>query len=267
MESWRRGPAGPAAPLTGDREVRLSKERREAWPPGSSTIRPAGSGRISTGRIRVLLQEQDGLHRPIRRRRSAGEKEGCSKPWAGRPAARLPSWISVGRAGAPAPGGGEAILAGRTAERPCPPRAGQPGQRRGWGTWDMLGRPDYHYGQARAPTTPGRASAGPAVPIPLPHRAGRRAGHGDSPGTDRGVRHLLPLLLRRFLQWYIQSRINDAQRDGGGFRRVCVNPPAMDGSGWGQKNGLKAGGAGKPAPPGQRSGLRTGQVRSAVGEI
>ena len=152
--------------LTGDREVRLSKERREALAAKLQYDQAQRDLEDLDGRIGVLLREKDGLRIDrIRRDALLEEKGELLKALGGETGARLARLdqqldeLEHQRREV-----GEAISAGRTAESALSAvlnslDLGHAG-----------GRTAYHHGQARAPgRCPGGYRLGPAVPVPLPH--------------------------------------------------------------------------------------------------
>ena len=137
VDRLEKGACGPCcSPSPGTGRCACPKSGGRPWPPSSSTIRPSGIWRISTGASgsccgrRTACASTASGGTPCWRRR-----ESCSKPWAGRPArlARLDQQLDelehqrreVGRPSLPA--------ARRKA--PCPPcwtawtapRTGAPG--------------------------------------------------------------------------------------------------------------------------------------------
>ena len=159
--------------LTGDREVRLSKERREALAAKLQYDQAQRDLEDLDGRIGVLLREKDGLRIDrIRRDALLEEKGELLKALGGETGARLARLdqqldeLEHQRREV-----GEAISAGRTAESALSAVLNSLDSAEDWGTWDMLGgRTAYHHGQARAPgRCPGGYRLGPAVPVPLPH--------------------------------------------------------------------------------------------------
>ena len=156
--------------LTGDREVRLSKERREALAAKLQYDQAQRDLEDLDGRIGVLLREKDGLRIDrIRRDALLEEKGELLKALGGETGARLARLDQQLDELEPGGGGGH-LCRPHGGKRPVR-RAEQPGQRRGLGDLGHAGgRTAYHHGQARAPgRCPGGYRLGPAVPVPLPH--------------------------------------------------------------------------------------------------
>ena len=221
---WRRGPAGPAAlPHRGQGRCACPKSGGRPWPPSSSTIRPSGIWRDLDGRIGVLLQGRDGLRADrIRLDALLGERESCSKPWAGRPAPGSPELdqqldeLEHQRREV-----GEAISAGRHGRKRPVRRAGQPGQRRGLGTWDMLGADCLPpWPSTGTWTMPRRVSAGPSSACPASALSWPTCGTWSFPRCrSRGVRHLADYFFDGFswTGWYSPKK----DRTPSGGRRGC----------------------------------------------
>ena len=127
--------------LTGDREVRLSKERREALAAKLQYDQAQRDLEDLDGRIGVLLREKDGLRIDrIRRDALLEEKGELLKALGGETGARLARLdqqldeLEHQRREV-----GEAISAGRTAESALSAVLNSLDSAEDWGTWDMLG--------------------------------------------------------------------------------------------------------------------------------
>ena len=127
--------------LTGDREVRLSKERREALAAKLQYDQAQRDLEDLDGRIGVLLREKDGLRIDrIRRDALLEEKGELLKALGGETGARLARLdqqldeLEHQRREV-----GEAISAGRTAESALSAVLDSLDSAEDWGTWDMLG--------------------------------------------------------------------------------------------------------------------------------
>ena len=127
--------------LTGDREVRLSKERREALAAKLQYDQAQRDLADLDGRIGVLLREKDGLRIDrIRRDALLEEKGELLKALGGETGARLARLdqqldeLEHQRREV-----GEAISAGRTAESALSAVLNSLDSAEDWGTWDMLG--------------------------------------------------------------------------------------------------------------------------------
>ena len=126
--------------LTGDREVRLSKERREALAAKLQYDQAQRDLEDLDGRIGVLLREKDGLRIDrIRRDALLEEKGELLKALGGETGARLARLdqqldeLEHQRREV-----GEAISAGRTAESALSAVLDSLDSAEDWGTWDML---------------------------------------------------------------------------------------------------------------------------------
>ena len=123
--------------LTGDREVRLSKERREALAAKLQYDQAQRDLEDLDGRIGVLLREKDGLRIDrIRRDALLEEKGELLKALGGRPAPGSPGWTSSWTSWSTSAGRwGRPSLPAARRKAPCPPcwtawtapRTGAPG--------------------------------------------------------------------------------------------------------------------------------------------
>ena len=124
--------------LTGDREVRLSKERREALAAKLQYDQAQRDLEDLDGRIGVLLREKDGLRIDrIRRDALLEEKGELLKALGGETGARLARQLDELEHQRREVG--EAISAGRTAESALSAVLNSLDSAEDWGTWDMLG--------------------------------------------------------------------------------------------------------------------------------
>ena len=203
--------------LTGDREVRLSKERREALAAKLQYDQAQRDLEDLDGRIGVLLREKDGLRIDrIRRDALLEEKGELLKALGGETGARLARLdqqldeLEHQRREV-----GEAISAGRTAESALSAVLNSLDSAEDWGTWDMLGGGLFttmakhgHIDDARAGIDHAqralsrfRTELADVRDMELPQvQVGEFATFADY--FFDGI----------FVDWYIQSRINDAQR-------------------------------------------------------
>ena len=200
--------------LTGDREVRLSKERREALAAKLQYDQAQRDLEDLDGRIGVLLREKDGLRIDrIRRDALLEEKGELLKALGGETGARLARLdqqldeLEHQR--------GEAISAGRTAESALSAVLDSLDSAEDWGTWDMLGgglmatmAKHEHLDDARAGIgwaqqclSRFRTELADVRDMEIPQvQIGEFATFADY------------FFDGFFTDWYIQSRINDAQR-------------------------------------------------------
>ena len=203
--------------LTGDREVRLSKERREALAAKLQYDQAQRDLEDLDGRIGVLLREKDGLRIDrIRRDALLEEKGELLKALGGETGARLARLdqqldeLEHQRREV-----GEAISAGRTAESALSAVLDSLDSAEDWGTWDMLGgglmatmAKHEHLDDARAGIgwaqqclSRFRTELADVRDMELPQvQVGEFATFADY------------FFDGFFTDWYIQSRINDAQR-------------------------------------------------------
>ena len=203
--------------LTGDREVRLSKERREALAAKLQYDQAQRDLEDLDGRIGVLLREKDGLRIDrIRRDALLEEKGELLKALGGETGARLARLdqqldeLEHQRREV-----GEAISAGRTAESALSAVLNSLDSAEDWGTWDMLGGgllttmakhghlddAQAGIGWAQQCLSRFRTELADVRDMELPQvQVGEFATLAD---------YFFDGL---FVDWYIQSRINDAQR-------------------------------------------------------
>ena len=203
--------------LTGDREVRLSKERREALAAKLQYDQAQRDLEDLDGRIGVLLREKDGLRIDrIRRDALLEEKGELLKALGGETGARLARLdqqldeLEHQRREV-----GEAISAGRTAESALSAVLNSLDSAEDWGTWDMLGGgllttmakhghlddAQAGIGWAQQCLSRFRTELADVRDMELPQvQVGEFATFADY--FFDGI----------FVDWYIQSRINDAQR-------------------------------------------------------
>lgn len=203
--------------LTGDREVRLSKERREALAAKLQYDQAQRDLEDLDGRIGVLLREKDGLRIDrIRRDALLEEKGELLKALGGETGARLARLdqqldeLEHQRREV-----GEAISAGRTAESALSAVLDSLDSAEDWGTWDMLGgglmatmAKHEHLDDARAGIgwaqqclSRFRTELADVRDMEIPQvQIGEFATFADY------------FFDGFFTDWYIQSRINDAQR-------------------------------------------------------
>lgn len=203
--------------LTGDREVRLSQERREELAARLQYDQAQRDLEDLDGRIGVLLREKDGLRIDrIRRDALLEEKGELLKALGGETGARLARLdqqldeLEHQRREV-----GEAISAGRTAESALSAVLNSLDSAEDWGTWDMLGggllttmAKHGHLDDARAGIgwaqqclSRFRTELADVRDMELPQvQVGEFATFADY--FFDGI----------FVDWYIQSRINDAQR-------------------------------------------------------
>ena len=203
--------------LTGDREVRLSQERREELAARLQYDQAQRDLEDLDGRIGVLLREKDGLRIDrIRRDALLEEKGELLKALGGETGARLARLdkqldeLEHQRREV-----GEAISAGRTAESALSAVLNSLDSAEDWGTWDMLGGgllttmakhghlddAQAGIGWAQQCLSRFRTELADVRDMELPQvQVGEFATFADY--FFDGI----------FVDWYIQSRINDAQR-------------------------------------------------------
>ena len=211
--------------LTGDREVRLSKERREALAAKLQYDQAQRDLEDLDGRIGVLLREKDGLRIDrIRRDALLEEKGELLKALGGETGARLARLdqqldeLEHQRREV-----GEAISAGRTAESALSAVLNSLDSAEDWGTWDMLGGGLFTTMAKHGHIDDARAG------IDHAQRALSRFRTELADVSQLRVPDLRDMELPQvqvgefatfadyffdgiFVDWYIQSRINDAQR-------------------------------------------------------
>lgn len=203
--------------LTGDREVRLSKERREALAARLQYDQARRDAEDLEERIRDLLQEREEL-RAVRTRLEAllGEKAERLKELGGTGGTRLAELDrALDALAAQRREVGEALHAGRQAEQALSAVLDSLDSAEDWGTWDMLGgglmatmAKHEHLDDARAGIgwaqqclSRFRTELADVRDMEIPQvQIGEFATFADY------------FFDGFFTDWYIQSRINDAQR-------------------------------------------------------
>ena len=203
--------------LTGDREVRLSQERREELAARLQYDQARRDAEDLEERIRDLLQEREEL-RAVRTRLEAllGEKAERLKELGGTGGTRLAELDrALDALAAQRREVGEALHAGRQAEQALSGVLDSLDSAESWGTWDMLGGGLFttmakhgHIDDARAGIDHAqralsrfRTELADVRDMELPQvQVGEFATFADY--FFDGI----------FVDWYIQSRINDAQR-------------------------------------------------------
>ena len=215
---WRRGACGPCcSPSPGTGRCACPKSGGRPWPPSSRYDQAQRDIGGSDGRIGVLLREKDGLRIDrIRRDALLEEKGELLKALGGETGARLARLdqqldeLEHQRREV-----GEAISAGRTAESALSAVLNSLDSAEDWGTWDMLGGgllttmakhghlddAQAGIGWAQQCLSRFRTELADVRDMELPQvQVGEFATFADY--FFDGI----------FVDWYIQSRINDAQR-------------------------------------------------------
>lgn len=262
--------------LTGDREARLSQERREELAARLQYDQARRDAEDLEERIRDLLQEREEL-RAVRTRLEAllGEKAERLKELGGTGGTRLAELDrALDALAAQRREVGEALHAGRQAEQALSGVLDSLDSAESWGTWDMLGGGLFttmakhgHIDDARAGIDHAqralsrfRTELADVRDMELPQvQIGEFATFAD-----------YFFDLRRFFHG-LDGTVQNPGRPGRRVRGSCPGAQRAaesraDGSEPGGGAGRPEAGAGGPAPQEQRFGLRTGQVRRGCGK-